>query len=320
MRRMSTASSVLVTGGNGFIGRHLVRRLLDDGCAVTLLQRSTERFDDRTELLHLPLLKPDKIATVLRGRRFDRLFHLAAYGVRPEDRDVETMLRINVDVTRALVDTACGWHPRAIVVAGSGSEYRFNGVTGPVSEEHPLEPFKPYGASKAAGTLCASALASAHRVPFAACRIFGVYGPGEAPHRLLPSLLGGLSRGRVRLSAGLQRRDFLFVDDVVEALLKTATALEARPQQLIHNIATGQPIEVRAFAEAVARALAVPLSRLGFGDIPMRPDEPMVFSGNPARLCALTGWKPVVGLQDGIRRCIETEIRGRGPADASILA
>jgi nucleoside-diphosphate-sugar epimerase len=303
---MTAARAVLVTGGNGFIGRHLVRRLLDDGCQVTLLQRLRDGLDPRTTLLHVDRLEPEQIAPALAGRHFDWLFHLAGYGVRPGDRDAATMLRINVDVPRALIGALAAGTPRAVVFAGSGSEYKFDGVEQPVTEDHALEPYKLYGASKAAGNLCAAALASAHRIPFAACRIFGVYGPGEAPHRLLPSLVSGLRRGqRVPLSPGLQRRDFLFVDDLIGALILVAFALEAHRQQLIVNIGTGLPIAVREFARAVAGLLGVAETYLGFGDLAMRADEAMVFSGNSARLHALTGWTPKVALREGVRQSLQ---------------
>lgn len=303
---MTMARSVLVTGGNGFIGRHLVRRLLADGCEVTLLQRSPDVIDARIELLRVQGLSSNLMSDVLAGRRFDWLVHLAAYGVRPQDRNIEEMFRINVDVTRYLVERASSWCPRAIVIGGSGSEYMLDGVDGPVAEDHPLEAFKPYGASKAAGTLCATAIGCAWAMPLAVCRMFGVYGPGEAPHRLVSSLVNGL-RGtdRVPLSPGLQKRDFLFVEDAVEALVKVGCALEAQPKQLILNVGTGEPISVREFAGRVAMILGVPVERLGFGDIPMRLDEAMVFSGIPLKLSAYTGWQPKVGLDEGIGRCVD---------------
>jgi UDP-glucose 4-epimerase len=308
MCRMTPAHVVLVTGGNGFLGRRLVARLLADGCAVAMLQHSAAFVDRRTELLRVERLDPVEIARVLAGRRFDWFFHLASYGVQPNDRDIGTMFRINIEATSTLVAIAGTWRPRAVVIAGSGSEYQFEGVSAPVSENHPLEQHKLYGASKAAATLFAAAIATAEHFPFAACRIFGVYGPGEAPHRLLPCLLRGLRQEqRVPLSVGLQQRDFLFVDDVVDALIATAFALEAKPQQSIFNVATGRPIEVREFARAVARVLKVSESLLGFGDLSMRSDEPMIFSGDPARLRALTGWKPSVALAEGIRRSLEIE-------------
>lgn len=306
---MTASRSVLVTGGNGFIGRHLVRLLLREGFSVSLLQRSPDCADQRCELIHVDRLGPGEIKTALAGRRFDWLFHLAGYGVRPNERDPDLMFRINVDVTQALVDFASSWLPRAMVIAGSGSEYKLGNIDRPVTEDHALEPYKLYGASKAAGTLCAAALATAKHVPLAVCRIFGAYGPGEAKHRLLPALMRGMSTNeRIPLSHGLQQRDFLYVDDVVDALLKVARELERNPQQIILNVATGRPISVRDFTELAATVLGIPPSRLGFGDIPMRPDETMLFSGDPSRLHALTGWTPTIGPSEGIRCCREFQI------------
>src|SRR3954470_11824601 len=119
---MTGARSVLVTGGNGFIGRHLVKRLLADGCEVTLLQRSPDAVDPRSDLLRIDALSPKLITAALAGRRFEWVMHLAAYGVRPQDRDLESMLRVNIDTTRQLVELAGTWSPRAVVIAGSGSE------------------------------------------------------------------------------------------------------------------------------------------------------------------------------------------------------
>jgi UDP-glucose 4-epimerase len=305
--------SVLVTGGNGFIGRHLVRRLLRSGCEVTLLQRSPERIEPPAALLRLSRLDAKSISAALGGRHFDWVFILAGYGVHPNDRDAETMFQINVAAVRSIVDVACSLDPSAVVLAGSGSEYNFDGVERPVAEEHALEAYKAYGASKAAGTLCAASLAAARQLPFAACRIFGVYGPGEPPHRLLPSLLkGAQGNDRIPLSLGFQKRDFLFVDDVVDALINVAEFLQREPQQCILNVGTGEPISVRRFTQTAAAMLGIAEDRLGFGDIPMRPDEAMVFSGNPAKLHTFTGWKATVNLNDGIRRCLAVDMPAHG--------
>ena len=306
---MTAAHSVLVTGGNGFIGRHLVRRLLRDGCEVSLLQRSPDQIDPRAQILRVSRLGLDDMAAALASRRFDAVFHLAGYGIRPDERNPDIMFHVNVDVTRALVDIASSWPACAVVIAGSGSEYRLEGVDRPITEEHALECYKLYGASKAAGTLCATALAAARHIPFAACRIFGVYGPGEAPHRLLPCLMKGMhSNERIPLSSGRQQRDFLFVDDVIDALVRVAGALEREPRQFILNVGTGRPISVRDFARTAAATLDLAESRLGFGDIPLRPDDVMMFSGCPDKLHALTGWTATVGPSEGIQRCRDVEM------------
>jgi len=203
------------------------------------------------------------------------------------------------------VEEAARWPARASVFACSGSEYDLSGVRKPVAEAHPLETLRLYGASKAAGTLCALSNARALAAPLAVARLFGVFGPGEAAHRLLPTLVGRLERSeRVPLSEGSQQRDALHVDDVVEALLALARTLEDAPQQLVANVGSGKPATVRTFAETVAAALGAPMSLLGFGDVAQRPDEAACFAGDPSRLKALTGWAPRLGFDAGIRQAV----------------
>lgn len=298
---MTRRSTALLTGATGFIGRHLARHLAAQNCAVVSLQRAPRNLAGVAETIVVPDLTPAAMAAALRGRRFDRVFHLAGYGVAPGDRDPESMFRINVELTRGVVAQAAGWGAKAVVIAGSGAEYDFSGVQQPVSEQHPLEAFRLYGASKAAGSLCALATARHLGVPLAVARLFGVFGPGEAPHRLLPSLLTGLRRRqRVPLSAGLQRRDQLYVGDAVAALLAVAQAIERTPQQLAVNVSSGAPLPVRAFVEQVAVALGASPALLGFGDLPTRPDDVACFAGDPRRLFQLTGWTPAHSLAGGI--------------------
>jgi nucleoside-diphosphate-sugar epimerase len=221
------------------------------------------------------------------------------------------MHRINVALPRQLVTEAAKWPAKAIFIAGSGSEYDRSAFGQPVSECGPLEHHAPYGASKAAGTLRVISAAAAHDVPLAVGRIFGVYGPGEPRHRLLPTLFRHLSRNeRVPLSSGTQLRDFLYIDDVIAATLALLAHVERTKIQLIANVASGEPVTVRSVAEMVAEELNVPRSLLGFGDISLRPDESKCFSGDPFRLTMLTGWHPTHDLRDGIRRSL-AELRTR---------
>jgi UDP-glucose 4-epimerase len=297
--------SVLLTGTTGFIGRYMAVQLGARGHHVVSLQRSAERVPGIAEILVAPAFDLDTIAMKLRKRRFDWLIHLAGYGVRPGDRDEETMFRVNVDVTEKLVQEACTWPAKAAFVAGSGSEYNTALADQPVTEDHPLEGIKIYGASKAAGSTRALAGASAHDLPLAVGRIFGVFGPGEPSHRLLPSLLDALGRRqRVGLSAGHQKRDFLYIDDMIAAALDLIEAVEQTREKLAVNIASGLPASIRSFAEIAADELGAPRSLLGFGDLPLRPDETMCFSGDPTRLMRLTRWRPQFDLRSGIRRSI----------------
>tara|TARA_R110002020_G_scaffold15555_18_gene55280 strand:+ start:1327 stop:2283 length:957 start_codon:yes stop_codon:yes gene_type:complete len=297
--------SVLVTGATGFIGRHLCVRLARAGWDVTALQRSESDVDGVRTRIVVPQMSADAVSRALEGRRFDRLFHLAAYGVHPDDRDVSTMMQVNVCLAQRLVAEAATWPVRAVVMAGSGAEYDLRGVDGPVSEDHPLEAFKLYGATKAAGTLASAATARSLGAPLAVARLFGVFGSGEAPHRLLPSLVRDLSAGRrVPLSDGAQVRDVLSVSAVVDALMRLADTLEADQGQHIVNLSSGHPATVRAFAEMTADAIGARRALLGFGDIPRRPDEVACFAGDPARLLALTDWRPYEHLSTAIEEAV----------------
>jgi UDP-glucose 4-epimerase len=297
---------VLVTGGSGFIGQHVVRRLAQEGHAVTLLQRSDRHPAGVREVLRVPELTPASLRDLLRGKSFDWMVHMAGAGTHPADRDIEILFRLNVDVTRALTAVSATWPARAVFVAGSGSEYAPSVDHVPVVEKSPLEAHRVYAASKAAGTLSAVAIATALSLPLAVGRLFGVYGPGEAPHRLLPSLFGRLRAGaRVPLSTGEQQCDFVYVDDAVDAILRILYALEHNPKALIMNIAGGEAVSVRSFAETVADVLGADRALLGFGDLPKRPDEISFFCGDPSLIYEYAGWKPRYDLRAGITRGVE---------------
>lgn len=293
-------STALVTGGTGFVGRRLVAQLMALGARVTLLQRSPDA-PEAAELIRVPDFSEQVLAAALAGRRFDVVFHLAAYGVTPSDRDPALLEEINAQAPQRLVRHAAAMQARAFILLGSGSEYDFSGADRPVGEDQPLERSAPYGATKARGGIAALAGAEEAGVPLALVRMFNVYGQGENPHRLLPSLTSDLLRDcAVPLSPATQLRDFLLIDDAVEALVATAEALHRGGGRHVFNLASGKPVSVRAFCEIVARQLGKPETLLQFGALTMRPGETLFFSGAPARLMAFCGWRPRHGLDDGI--------------------
>jgi nucleoside-diphosphate-sugar epimerase len=295
-----TFSSALVTGGNGFLGRALVARLRASGRAVTALVRRPDGIDEAVDLVVADLRQPEIVRAALAGRRFDVMFHLAAAGVAPRDRDPGPMFATNAVGTGTLVEACAGAHVPAIVYAGSCSEYAPASSTEQIAEDTPLTTSHLYGASKAAGGLWGSAVARSFGVNFCWLRFFGIFGPGEAPDRLVPYLANKLRQGQsVDLTPGEQVRDLMYVDDAVTALLLAAD-LAARGESGPFNVCTGVGTRVRDVACSVADALHRPRELLHFGVRPYRGDEPMCIVGDPGRLQRAAGFAPGVDLNRGI--------------------
>jgi len=307
-----SAASVLVTGASGFIGVHLVNRLLREANRVTVLARSSSVLPhDWRECVNVVACDDftEQDLRRLVQEPIDTVFHLAAYGVRPNHRDIGEMIAINVELPAHLARLCAEWQAR-MVMAGTFSEYRSPAGHKPVKEDSPLEQSKLYGSSKAAGGLMASAIANSSGVSFRLLRLFKVYGAGEAPHRLLPALVSSLAnRERVAISPGTQVLDFVYIDDVVEAMIRADAQCRDRGGIASWNVATGRAHSVREFAEHVASAMEADASLLGFGDIAMRNDDEPWVVGSPDLLRAELGWQPTTRLEEGIRTAVAALLR-----------
>jgi nucleoside-diphosphate-sugar epimerase len=301
------AASALVTGTSGFIGAHLVRRLLADGGRTIVLVRSGSslpmEWRDRATVVECDDFSEAGLRRCLH-EPIDRVFHLAAYGVYPAHRDVDEMVRVNVALPAALVRLCSEWRAR-MIMAGTFSEYRRPLNNGLLTEDSPLEEGKLYGSSKAAGGLMASAIANDSGIGFRLLRLFKVYGAGEASHRLLPTLVSGLSRRKqVAISAGTQILDFVYIDDAIEAILRADVHCYAKGGIGTWNVATGRGRSVREFAELVATAMRADPTLLGFGAIDMRKDDEPWLVGSPDLLRSELGWHPSTGLDEGVRAAV----------------
>jgi nucleoside-diphosphate-sugar epimerase len=295
-------TNVLLTGASGFIGARLARTLVAGKVDVTCVGRTPCLVPGVTNLPVTTLTVEQIDAALGQGARFDGMIHLAAAGVTPTDRDSTTIFRVNAFLAPQMASIAARLGARAIVLAGSSAEYRSPQQLIPLDEDAPLETSKLYGASKAAGGILALANGAAEDLPVGVLRLFNVYGPGEGPHRLLPSLIRDLAAGQpVKLSAGTQVRDFVHVDDVCAGMIAALTALaDKKMPSGAYNIATGTGHSVSDFARTVARAANADPELLQFGALPFRPDDLPYVVGSPAKMREACGWHAGISLDHGI--------------------
>lgn len=299
----------LVLGGAGFIGRWVARLLSQAGADVTLSTRhrqATEvmctRYGIRGRVVEVDLSLREKVFGLVRDTRPSVVFNLAGYGVDPSERDPIVARRINVDlvgwVSEAVHQTSRKeWAGQHLVHAGSALEY--GAAEGNLHEETAPRPTTLYGETKLAGTQHLLHYRNTLGIRAACGRLFTVYGPGEHPHRLLPTLIRAAGEtGRIPLTDGSQRRDFGYVADIALGLLYLGSSTDSGPG--VFNIATEQLVSVRDFVQAAARILLISEKRLTFGSQPKRVEEMQHSRVSADQLRALVGWVPATGIPEGI--------------------
>ena len=297
--------TVLVTGATGFVGACLARGLIDGGQDVHLLYRPGSAgvwrlagLDGRYTWHPADLRDADAVRKAVDACRPAVVYHLAAHGAYPSQRDRATILAANLLGTANLLDALAGHDYRAFVHTGSSSEYGHK--DGPMRADDRLEPRTDYGVAKAAATLLCQAEALKGR-PVTTVRIFSAYGPWEDPTRLVPYVMGCCQRGETpKVTAGHQPRDFIHVDDVL-ALLRTAARLPQTRGRILHA-GTGRQHTVRDMVETIVSVCAGGRLRPQFGAEPTRPDEPAHWVADIEETAALTGWRPRYDLRSGVER------------------
>jgi UDP-glucose 4-epimerase len=289
---------VFVTGATGFIGTHLMRALTADGATVHRLQGDIR---DRAA-----------VAAAVAAARPELVFHLAAYGTTPVQRDEQRMRDVNVGGVEHLWDALDRWSCR-IVQTGSCGEY--GPATGALREDHPCLPATPYTTTVHEAVSYSIERARRTGRELVILRPFGPYGPGDRPERLIPFVISGLVSGqRVAVTAGEQRRDYSFIEDHVRALVLAGTA-QLWDSPRIYNIGSGGPITVRTLVERIAAAVdGGALARVDFGAVPYRPgDLADMFAETTAARRDL-GYQPAIALDEGLAQTVASHRTSRAGA------
>ena len=307
---------VLVTGAGGFIGSHVVERLVAEGASVRALVRYNSMHAagwlgdlavearENVDIAFGDIRDSTCVATAVRG--CDVVFHLAAlisipYSYEAPDSFVETNVRGTLNVLQAARSVG-----GIRVIQTSTSEVYGTPQTVPITEAHPLRAQSPYAASKIAADQLALSFHHTYNLPVTVLRPFNTYGPRQSARAVLPTIVSQLLAGRceLRLGALWPERDLTYVSDTVEGFLKAAATENAIGQ--VVQLGTGRAVSIGALAELAQRTLGITVEVVG-DELRLRPEGSEVarLVSDPTRAGRVLGWSPSVSLEDGLLRTAE---------------
>jgi NAD dependent epimerase/dehydratase len=303
---------VLVTGGEGFIGSHLVERLLGAGAEVRVLSYYNafgtrgwlDQLDLDVEVLPGDVRDSDRVVQAVEGR--DVVFHLAALiGIPYSYEAPESYVQVNVQGTHN-VAVACRRAGVARLVHTSTSEVYGTALRVPIDEDHPLQPQSPYSASKIGGDMMALSFWHAFELPVCVVRPFNTYGPRQSTRAVIPTILAQLHAGvqEIRLGATSPTRDFNYASDTASGFMAVADCDKALGH--VVNVGSGREISIGDLVE-LCKQITGSDAKVVTDEQRLRPGgsevERLLADNTRAREWA--GWQPEVSLEEGLRRTSE---------------
>ncbi len=310
---MLRGKQILVTGGGGFIGSHLVERLVADGALVRALvhynalgsagwlDRSPVR--EQLEIVFGDITDRDSVAKAAAG--CEVIFHLAALISIPYSYTApESFLRVNasgaMNVMQAARETGV-----SRVVHVSTSEVYGSARFVPITEAHPLHGQSPYSASKIAADKVVESFHLSFGVPAVTVRPFNTYGPRQSARAIIPTIVTqALAGQKIRLGNLTPTRDLNFVDDTVDGFVRAASVDAAIGRTV--QLGTGREISIGDLVALIGRTMGVNIA-VEIDSERMRPGASEVdrLLSDPTLARSLLGWSPTVDLETGLTRTIE---------------
>lgn len=301
--------NLLVTGADGFIGSHLTELLLEEGYNVRALAQYNS-FNNWGWLEQVNHPNLEIVTGDVRDSDFcrelaagcDTIFHLAAliaipYSYVAPDSYIDT----NIKGTLNMCQAARAAGAERILVT-STSEVYGTALTVPISESHPRQPQSPYSASKIGADAIAMSFYNAFELPVSIVRPFNTYGPRQSARAIIPTIITQIAAGERKIKVGdlTPTRDFNFVRDTCRGFLAIARCKEAIGREL--NIATGTEVTMQQTLETIATVMGADVEWVR-DEQRIRPEKSEVFRlmGDSTELRSLTGWKPEVSIEEGLK-------------------
>jgi nucleoside-diphosphate-sugar epimerase len=306
MSPIITRDSILITGGAGFIGTNIINKLLDLGYkSINLIIRDStdlqrlKKILPKINLHKVDLLDKDKLRKIVHQINPSAIFHLATYSAYRDQKASEQMIDVNIKGTFNLLMSTLNIDYKVFVNTGSSSEYGIK--ENPMKENDLLEPVSFYAATKASATLLSQVFAKEYQKPIVTLRPFSAYGPYEEEKRFIPTIIKSVIKNKsIKLTPGSQRRDFIYIDDIVDIYIKTILYGKKLSGQIL-NIGTG----IEYTNDEVVRMLFKVTGKkvkIEKGAFPKRLWDTSHWVADISKTKKLLNWKPYNTLNYGLKK------------------
>ena len=312
---------ILVTGGAGFIGSHLVEKLLAAGHKVAIFDDFNDFYDPQikrdniaavskdTLIHHVDLRDSAAVRNVFHREKFETIVHLAARaGVRPSIQYPQLYYDTNVSGTLHLLDAARVTGVERFIFASSSSVYGIS-KTVPFSEDqHLTQTLSPYAATKIAGEFLCSTFSHLYQMRMVALRYFTVYGPRQRPDLAIHQFTRRIYAGQPidQFGDGTTRRDYTYIDDVIQGTM-AALNYDRSPFD-IFNLGESETIQLNDLISAIERALG---KKAKVNRLSEQPGDMPLTCADISKARKLLGYNPITQFKDGLPRFIDWFLRSQ---------
>ena len=297
---------ILVNGGAGFIGSHLVHTLIRNDADVIVIDdfsNASEHFLPKKEVKLIKMRLPNSnFRKILEEENPSAIFHLASTSYVPPSVEYPIEdLRNNAEVTLNILEAIRSTASNIPLIYFSSAAVYGNPKKLPITEDDPADPISPYGVSKLAAERYVFVYTQIHHIKAASLRLFSVYGPYQKK-QVIFDLIDKLHKDPNKLFVygdGSEIRDFVYVEDVVNASLLVLEKGELKGE--VYNVASGEPISIRNLAETIVKIIGLQPSIVFSGQV--RPGDPLRWEADITKIKE-TGYKLFINIEEGLRKTI----------------